>query len=93
MSPTPTLLTPGQPAQASASPTALERMAQTRESLRRTCRATCAAVIPESAITRTWASNRAVKWEFGRTSQGMRAVATPSSGQSTRGTAQCVDVH
>ena len=67
-------------------------MVQTRESLTRSWPATCVAVIPDSAITRTCTSNRAVKWEFGRTSHGMRAVRTPSSGQSTRGTEQCTMV-
>ncbi len=39
-------------------------------------------------MTSTWASKRAAKWEFGRTSHGMRTVRTPSSGQSALGTAQ-----
>ncbi len=44
--------------------------------------------MPDRAMTSTCASKRAVKWEFGRTSQGMRTVRTPCSGQSALGTAQ-----
>ena len=49
-------------------------------------------VAPDIAITSTRASNRAVKWEFGRTSQGIRTVLGPCSGQSARGTRQCATV-
>ncbi len=44
--------------------------------------------MPESAITITCASKRAVKCELGRTSQGILQACTPSSGQSALGTAQ-----
>nr|WP_293817430.1 hypothetical protein [uncultured Parolsenella sp.] len=68
------------------------RIPQTRESDSRTRPAIAVAVIPERAITRTWASKSAVKCEFGRTSQGILQACTPSSGQSARGTAQCTIV-
>ena len=51
-----------------------------------------ATVIPDRAMTSTCTSTRAVKCEFGRTSQGMRTVRTPCSGQSALGTAQCTTV-
>ena len=48
--------------------------------------------MPDIAITRTWASKSAVKCELGRTSQGIRTVLGPCSGQSARGTRQCTTV-
>jgi len=48
-----------------------------------------AAAGPRTRAASTWASKRAVKCEFGRTSQGTGTVLTPCSGQSVRGTAQC----
>ena len=45
-------------------------------------------VDPRMQAASTWASKRAVKCEFGRTSQGTGTVLTPCSGQSVLGTAQ-----
>lgn len=58
----------------------------------RSAEAIWTAVSPERAMARTWASKRAVKCEFGLTSQGIRTVRTPCSGQSALGTAQCTMV-
>lgn len=67
-------------------------MAHILESDSRTCSETALTVMPDIAITSTCASNRAVKCEFGRTSQGIRTVRGPCSGQSARGTRQCTTV-
>lgn len=88
----PTRAAPEQSAPSRASATARPSMAHILESDSRTCSETAPTVMPDIAITSTCASNRAVKCEFGRTSQGIRTVRGPRSGQSARGTRQCTTV-
>ena len=63
-------------------------MSQSLRSSSPSASATALTVEPRMQAASTWASKRAVKCEFGRTSQGMSTVLTPCSGQSVLGTAQ-----
>ena len=63
-------------------------MSQSLRSSSPSASATALTVDPRMQAASTWASKRAARCEFGRTSQGTGTVLTPCSGQSVRGTAQ-----
>lgn len=91
VSSTPTRATPEWSAACLASATARRRTAHARPSASRRRGVTAEAVALGMTAAITCASKRAARCEFGRTSQGVRTVRTPCSGQSARGTAQwCV---